>query len=167
MTGSQTSVVRWGVLVRLQYSSRTGLVGVLLWQQRRRNYISAVRQWQQECINQQAARRSAGRWARVRELFRQLTWRRTSISKSYEALKKKKGREGKKREDTGPVWVVQLVDVLLWMGGQRMRETVRATVVAAKAGRDNSRDRSGSSSWDGQGDLAETEADGGGSNQHR
>ena len=83
--------------------------------------------------------------------------RRTSSSRGYEALKKKRGRKGKKREDTGPVWVVQLVGVLFWMGGQRVGETVRAAVVATGAGGSGSRD---SNSWDGQGDLAESEADG-------
>ena len=66
------------MLMRLQFSSRTRLVGVLLWQQRQRSCTSAVRQWQRECSEQKAARRAAGGWARVWGLFGQLTWRGAS-----------------------------------------------------------------------------------------
>ena len=72
-----------------------------------------------------AARRAAGGWARVWERFGQLTWQSSNSSNGYRALQKKRGRKGKKRGDTGPVWVVQLVGVLLRMGGQRLGETVR------------------------------------------
>ena len=43
------------LLMRLQFSSRPGLVGVLLWQQRQRSCTSAVRQWQDWCSGQVAA----------------------------------------------------------------------------------------------------------------
>ena len=70
-------------------------------------------------------------------------------------MKRKRGRKGEKWEDTCPVWVVQPVGVLFWMGGQRMKETVRAAVTTAGDVGSGSRDRGGSSSKDGQGDLAE------------
>ena len=49
-------------------------------------------------------------------------------------MQKKRGRKGEKREDTGPIWVVQLVGVLFGMGIQRRGQGVRAAVVAAGAG---------------------------------
>ena len=144
------------LLIRLQFSSRTGLVGVLLWQQRQRSCTSAVRQWQDWCSEQVAARRAAGGWARVWERFGQLTWHRSSSNNGYRALQKKRGRKGKKRGGTGPVWVVQLVGVLLGMGVQRMGQGVRAAVVAAGAGGSSSSTMSGDGGSESQGDLAET-----------
>ena len=75
-------------------------------------------------------------------------------------MKRKRDRKEKKREDTGPVWVVQLVRVLFWMGDQRLQETVRAAVAAAGAERSANRGMGGNSGRDGQGDLAESKADG-------
>ena len=144
------------LLMRLQFSSRTGLVGVLLWQQRQHSYTSAVRQWQDWCSEQVAARKAAGGWARVWERFGQLTWRRSSSNNGYRALQKKRGRKGKKRGDSGPVWVVQLVGVLFGMGVQRTRQAVRAAVVAAGAGGSSSSTMSGEGGSESQGDLAET-----------
>ena len=144
------------LLMRLQFSSRTGLVGVLLWQQRQRSCTSAVRQWQDWCSEQVAARKAAGGWARVWERFGQLTWRSSNSSNGYRDLQKKRGRKGKKRGDSGPVWVVQLVGVLFGMGVQRTKQVVRASVVAAGAGGSSSSVSSGNSSREGQGDLAET-----------
>ena len=90
-------------------------------------------------------------------MFGQLTWRRTSSSRGYMAVQKKRGRKGKmkkKQEDSGPVRVVQLVGVLLCMGTRRMGDTVRATVAATRAGMDDSRDRSSSISWNDRGDFS-------------
>ena len=38
---------------------------------------------------------------------RQLTWRLTGSSKGYRALLTRRGWDGKKWDDSGPVWVVQ------------------------------------------------------------
>ena len=135
-------------------------MGVLLWQQRQRSCTSAVRQWQEECSEQKAARRAASGWARVWGLFGQLTWHRTGSSSGYRALQKKRGWKGKKREDTRPVWVVQLVGVLFRMCDQRLEEIVRAAVAAAGAGRNGSSGMGGNSGREGQENLAEPEVDG-------
>ena len=104
-TEDTTSPQTRDLLMRLQFSSRTGLVGVLLWQQRQRSCTSAVRQWREGCNEQKAARRAAGGWARVWRLFSELTWRAgTNSGSGYRALLQKRGRKGKKREDMGPVW---------------------------------------------------------------
>ena len=102
------------------------------------------------------ARKAAGGWACVWERFGQLTWHSSNSSNGYRALQKKRGRKGKKRGDTGPVWVVQLVGVLFGMGVQRTRQGVRAAVVAAGAGGSSSSTMSGEGGSESQGDLAET-----------
>ena len=75
-------------------------------------------------------------------------------------MQKKRGWKGKKREDTRPVWVVQLVGVLFRMCDQRLEEIVRAAVAAAGAGRNGSSGMGGNSGREGQENLAEPEVDG-------
>ena len=54
----------------------------------------------------------------VRELSRQLAWRRSS-RRYMTLLGRRRGRKHKDRESSGqPIWVVQLVGALLSMGGR-------------------------------------------------
>ena len=86
----------------LQFGSRVGLVGVLLWQQRQHGFKSAGLPAPGGSGSRTAsllkviADESAGRWAMVRELFmfRQMIWRVMSSTRGYMTLLRRRDRAG-------------------------------------------------------------------------
>ena len=143
------------LLGQLQFGSRVGLVGVLLWRQWQ--FSSAVRRWRRQQCSQEEGERAAGQRGDVRALFQRLNWRETRSSRGFVSLTKRRGRKGKKREASGPVWVVQLVGALLYAGNRLRDDEECARWLAKASGEADGVPDTDVGRSQAQGDIAETE----------